>query len=125
MLDQFFCGGLRRIQQITSRDAAIILDPLEDLLLLFLPHPRQLADLALARQLLYAFEIANLKCVPEQRNGLWPKTLNLEQIEHRGPVLLQQFTVQPQLSFAENFLDVLAHALADAGNLQQLFWLTN
>ena len=58
-----------------------------------------------------------------QRDGLRPQPLNLQQLQHAGPVFLQQLLMQPQLAFAAKLLDVRRHSLADAGNLQQLLGL--
>ena len=62
---------------------------------------------------------------PDESNSLWAQTLDFEQIEHGGPVLLQQFRVQRELSFLKQLLHVLQHALADPGDGQNLFRLTD
>ena len=106
---------------IAAGDAAIILNAFEDLLLRLLPHARQGAQLALARQLFHAFQVTDLEDVPDERNGLGPQALDLEQLQHGRAILFQQLGVQPQLAFFENFLKVHAHSLADAGNGEQRF----
>ena len=125
VLDEFLRDRVGGIEMIAAGDAAVILDALEDLLLRLLAHARQGAQLALAGQLFYAFQVADLKDVPDERDGLGPQALDFEQLKHRRAILFQQLGVQPQLAFFENFLQVLAHSLADAGNGEQCFLVTD
>ena len=120
MLGQLLRGAVGFVEQEAPGDAAIIFNRLQDFLLALFAQARQLAQLAFARQLLHAGEIAHLEGAPQQRDGLRAESLDLQQLQHRGPVLLQQLLVRPELAAAAQLLDVGRHALADAGNLQQL-----
>ena len=104
---------------------AIVLDRLEDFLLLLFAHARQFAQLALARQLLDAFQVADLVRAPQQRDRLRAEALDLQQLEHRRAVLLQQLGVQRDAPGLVEILQVRAHALADAGNFEQLLGFGN
>ena len=112
-----FCAWMfGGIEQKAAGDAAIVLDGLEQLLLLLLPHAGKFADFAFARQLVHALEIADVIGAPDQRDGLRSEALDLQQVEHRRVIFLQQVGVQAQASFFEHFLQVEQHAFADAGN---------
>ena len=121
VLGQLFRRAVGFIQQKPPRDAAIILDCFEDFLLALLAHARQFAQLAVARQLFHSGEIAYLEGAPQQRDGLRSEPLNLQQLQHAGPVLLQQFLVLRKLAFAAQLLNIRRHSFTDTGNPQQLF----
>ena len=125
MLDKFLRDRVSSIEMIAAGDAAVVLDAFEDLLLRLLAHARQGAQLALAGQLFHAFQVADLEDVPDEGNGLGAEALDLEQLQHGGTIFFQQLGVQAQLAFFENFLQVLAHSLADAGNGEQRFLVTD
>ena len=120
MFGQLLRGAIGFVEQEAPGDAAVILNRLQDFLLALFAQARQFAQLAFARQLLHAGEIAYLEGAPQQRNGLRPQPLDLQQLQHRGPVFLQQLLMRAELAAAAQLLDVGGHAFADAGNLQQL-----
>ena len=64
VLGQLLRRAIGFVQQEAAGDAAIVLDRLQDLLLALFAQARQLAQLALARQLLHAGEVAYLKGAP-------------------------------------------------------------
>jgi hypothetical protein len=125
VLDQLLRGAVGLVQQKAPGNPAVLLDGLEDLLFLFLAHARQLAQLAFARQLLHGGRVADLERVPDERYRLGAETLDLQQIQHRRLIFCEQLAVEPELALAEDLLNVGGHALADAGNLQQLLGLTH
>ncbi len=123
VLGQFLGGTVSFIEQESAGYAAIAFDRLEDLLLALFAEARQLAQLAFARQLLDALEVAHLKCAPHQRDGLRSEALDFQQLQHAGAILLQQFLMLLQFALPAQFLNVGGHAFADAGNLKQLLRL--
>src|SRR5271157_1331510 len=120
VLGQFLRGAVGFVDQEASSNAAIILDCLQDFLLALLAQPRQLAQLAFARQIFHPSDIAHLEGAPQQRAGLRAEPLDLQQLQHRWPVFLQQLLMNPKFAAAAQLLDVRRHAFANAGNLQQL-----
>ena len=125
MLHQFlgqFFGG---VEQESSGDAAIVFDRLKQLYFMFFTHARQRADLALARQLLYALEVADLVGAPDQGNRLRPQTLNLEQFEHRGAVFFQKFGVRFDAAILEKHLQIGQHAFANTLYFEKFLRLLN
>ena len=94
MLGQLLRGAVGFVEQEAAGDAAIILDRLQDFLLALFAQARQLAQLAFARQFLHAGEVADLEGAPQQRDGLGAESLDLQQLQHRGPVFLQQLLMR-------------------------------
>ena len=106
------------VEQEAAGDAAIVLDGLEQFLFLLLAHAREFANLSFLGQLGHALDVAHLIGAPDQSDGLRAQALDLEQVEHRRVILLEQFGMQRKLALFEHFLQVLQHAFADAGNGQ-------
>ena len=125
VLGQLLRGAVGFVEQEAPGNAAVILNRFQDFLLALFAQARQFAQFAFARQLLHAGEIADLEGAPQQRDGLRPQPLDLQQLQHRGPVLHQQVLVRPKFAAAAQLLDVGRHAFADAGNLQQLLGLVD
>ena len=117
---EFFGFGFGGVDQEAAADAAIVLDGLEQLGFVLLAHARQFADLSLARQLLDAVDVADFVGAPDQRDGLRPEALNLQQLQHRRVIFLQQFGLNGELAVFEEFLQVAQHAFADAGDGEHL-----
>ncbi len=118
MVDDLLGFAFGGVQQEASGDAAIVFDGLEQFLFVLFTHARQFANLAFARQFLHAFDIAYLIGAPDQGDGLRPQALNLEQVQHRRAIFLQQFGVQRESALFEHFLQVHQHAFADAGDFE-------
>ena len=108
--------GFGGVEEEASGDAAIVLDGFEQFLLVLLAHAGQTANLAFLGQLLYAFGIADVIGAPDQGDGLRAEALNLQQVEHRGVIFLEQLGVQREPAFFKHFLQVQQHSLADAGD---------
>ncbi len=89
MVDDFLGFPFRRVEQETPGDAPVVFDGLKQLLFVLLSHAGKLANLSLSRQFFHALKIADLIGAPDQRNRLWSQALNLEQIKHGRPILLQ------------------------------------
>ena len=123
IFDQFFREFFGRVEQESSGDAAVVFDGLEQFELVLFAHARQRANLAFARQLLHAFEIADLIGAPDQGNRFRTQALNLEQFEHRGAIFLQQFGVGFDAAIFEEHLQIGQHALADALDCEKFFRL--
>src|SRR3954464_3056416 len=102
------------------RDALVILDAFQDLLLVLLAHPRQGAQLAFRRELRHSIYVAYLERVPDESDGLRPESLDLQQIEHAGTELREQLRVQSQLAFRCDLADVRRHPFPDARDREQL-----
>ena len=125
MLDDFFGLLFGRVEQEASGDAAVVFDGLEQLLFLLLSHAGKLANFSFAGQFGHALEIAYVIGAPDQGDGLGAQALDLEQVEHRGVILLKQFGVQRKFSFLEHFLQVDQHAFADAGDGEDFFGIVD
>ena len=118
----FEFGG---VDEEAAADAAIVLDGLEQLGFVLFAHARQFADLAFARQFFDAVDVADFVGAPDQGDGLRPEALNLQQLQHRGMIFLQQFGLHGELAVFEKFLQVPEHALADAGNCENLLGIVD
>ena len=122
---EFFGFRLGCINQKAPTNAAIVFDGLEQLRLVLFAHARQFANLALSRQFLDTVHIADFVGAPDERDRLRPQSLNLQQLQHRRAVLLQQFRLHRQLAVFEEFLEIAKHAFADAGNFEDLLRLSD
>src|ERR1700722_3983068 len=80
----------RRSEPESAADAAIVLDRLQELGFVLLAHARQDSNFAFARQLLDAFNIATLVRTPDECDGFRAEPLNLQQLQHRRVVFLEQ-----------------------------------
>ena len=98
MLGQLLRGAIGFVEQEAARNAAIILNRLQDFLLALFAQARQFAQLAFARQLLHAGQVAHLERAPQQRDGFRSESLDLQQLQHRRPVFLQQLLVRAELA---------------------------
>ncbi len=116
VLDDLFGLLFGGIEQKAAGDAAIVFDRFQQLLFLFRPHARELAYLSFPGQFGHALGVAHLVGAPDEGDGLRAQALDLEQVEHRGVILLEQFCVQREFSLFEHFLQVQQHAFADAGD---------
>ena len=117
---ELFGLGLGGIDEEAAADAAVVLDGLEQLGFVLLAHARQFADLAFARQFLDAIDVADLVGAPDERDGFRAEALNLQQLQHRRVIFLEQFGLHGEFAVCEEFLQVAQHAFADAGNRENL-----
>ena len=62
-----------------------------------------------------------LERAPEQSDFFRAQRLNVEQVENRGGIFLQQLFAQAVVAGFEDFLDVLGQAVADAGEFGEFF----
>ena len=97
------------------------LDRFQNVLFAFFAEARQVAQLAFARQLLHLLHGARLECFPEKRDFLRPERLQFQQMQNRFGIFFEEFCSQGIIAGLENFLDVIGHALADAGQFHQFF----
>src|SRR6516165_9700223 len=108
------------IDQEAARNAAVIFNCLEDLLLAFGAQAGEGLKLAFLCQFFHSLNIADVEGAPDQCYGLGAQALNLEQLEHRGIVLLAKLLVELQLAGGDQFLDVGGHSLADTGDRHEI-----
>ena len=92
---------------------------------MFLAHARQFANFSCARELLDAIHVGDFVGAPDQRDRLGPETLDLQQLQHRRVILLQQLGLNGELAGIEQFLQVGEHSLADAGNGEHLLGIAD
>src|ERR1700674_1056059 len=123
MFHEFFGQLFGGVEQESSGDAAVVFNRFEQLQFVLLAHARQLADLAFARQLLHALQVAHLMGAPDQGNRLRPQTLNLEEFKHRGAVFFQQLGVRFDAAIFEKHLQIGQHAFANARHRKKFFRL--
>ena len=123
VLGQLFGLSFGGVDQEAAADAAIVFDRLQQLRFVLLAHAGQFADLSFARKFLDAIDVADFVGAPDQRDGLRAQALNLQQLQHRRVVFLQQFGLNGELAVFEEFLQVAQHALADAGDGEHLLGL--
>ena len=103
---EFFGLGFGGVDQESAADAAIVLDGLQQLGFVLLAHARQFANFAFARQLLDAVDVANFVGAPDQCDGLRTEALNLQQLQHRGMVFLEQLGLNREFAVFEKFLQI-------------------
>ena len=120
-VDELFGFGLAGVDEEAAADAAVVFDGLQQLGFVLLAHAGEFADFSFAREFLDAIDIADFVGAPDERDGLRAEALNLQQLQHRRVVLLQQFGLYRELAVGEKFLQVAEHALADAGDRKDLF----
>ena len=97
------------------------LDRFQNVLFAFFAEAFQVAQLAFARQLFHLFDRSGLECFPEMRDLLGPERLQLEQLENRFRIFFEELFAQGVVAGLEDFLDVVGKALADAGQIHELF----
>jgi len=71
---------------------------------------------AFARQLFHPIHVAHLVGTPDQRNRLRSQPLNLQQLQHRRVILLEQVGLHAEAAVLEQLLQIDQHAFADAGD---------
>src|SRR5713226_1427467 len=125
MIDDLIRLVFRCVEEEAAGDTAVVLNRFEQLLFLLFAHAGQDANFAFARQLLHALHIADLVRTPDEGNGLRAQALDLQQVEHRGPVFFQQLGMYGETAVLEHLLQVLQHAFADAGNFEHLLGLVD
>ena len=116
ILGELLRFGFGGVDEKAARDAAVVFDGLQQLLFVLLAHARQFANLAFARKFFYAIDIADLIGAPDQGNRLRSEALDLQQLEHRRVIFLEQFGLHRESAVFEQFLQVDQHAFADAGD---------
>ncbi len=116
----FLALDLGDVDEEASADATIVFDRLHQLGLVLLAHAGKFADFSFAREFLDTVDIADFVGAPDQRDRLGTEALNLEQLQHRGVIFCEQFSLDGEFSCAEELLQVGKHALANAGNGEHL-----
>ena len=61
---------------------------------MLLAHTGQDTNFAFSRELLHAFKITNLVGAPDESDGFGTKALNFQQLQHGGPIFLEQIGVK-------------------------------
>ncbi len=84
---------------------------------LFSPKPGRSRSLPSVRELLKSLDRGDFEMAPEKRDFFRPERLQRKQIEQRGRIFLQQLLAEGVVAGFQDFLDVLGHAVADAGQL--------
>ncbi len=120
ILGQFASLLFGRVNQVAAPDAAVVLNGLQQFGFVLFAHAGQLANLSLAREFLDAVDVADFVGAPDECDGLRSEALNLQQLQHRRVVFLEQFHLDGELAAFEKLLEVVQHSLADAGNSQNL-----
>ena len=108
---------VRHIDEESSRAGQVLelLGGFQDVLLAFFAEAGQVAQLAFARELFDAVDGGDLEFLAEEGDFLRPERLQLEQIEQGGRIFFQQLLAQAVVAGFQDFVDVLGHAFADAG----------
>ena len=109
---------LRVIDEIAAADALVVFDGLDQLEFVLLAHAGKFTNLPGAREFLHSIHVGNLVGAPDQRDRFRPQTLDLQQLQHRRVIFLEQLGVQREPAVLEQFLQVFQHAFADSGNGQ-------
>ncbi len=103
-----------------SREVLELLGGLQDVLLALLAESRQIAQFAFAREFRNSVNGGDLEIAPEKRDLLRAERLQVEQVQNRRRIFLQQFLAQAVVAGFEDFADVLGHPVADAGQCLEL-----
>ena len=80
----------------------------------------QVSQLSFLRQLLHAFNGADLEFLPKERHFLRSHGLQTENFEQGHRIFLQQFVAQGVVAGLQNLANVRGHTFADAWQFLQL-----
>ena len=96
-------------------------DRFQDIFFALFAEAGQVAQLAFAGQFFDLLDRAGLEGFPEKRDFLGPRDCTPSKSENRFGIFLEEFLSQGVVAGLEDFLDVIGHALADAGQFHQFF----
>ena len=106
---------------VTATVCSVILDPFFQFLDLLLAIAGQRRELACVNRRVQFINAADAQRFPHQRDAFRTHAGELEHFEHGRLVAREQLVAQLHAAVRDHLLNVGSHALADAGNLQQLF----
>ena len=115
--------ALGEVQQKASGRFLDHFDGLEDVGFAFLAEAGEFAQFAFAGQIFDLFDSGGFEGAPEKGDLFGAERLNVEEVENRGGIFFQQFFAQGVVAVLEDFADVLGHAVADAGELGEFFFV--
>ena len=120
MRNQLFGRFFRHIDVETPGGLLVHLDRFQNILFALFAEARQIAQLALARELFHLLHRSRLEGFPEKRDFFRSERLQIQKIEDRSRIFLEELASQGIVAGLENFLNVIGHAVADAGQFHQL-----
>src|SRR5208283_1035128 len=120
VLDNRCCRLFRCADQESSRRLLEHLHRLQNILFALLSKPRQVPQLAFLRQFFDVRHRPGLERLPQHRHLFRPQRLQLQQIQDRLRIFLQQLLPQTVVARLHNFLQMLHHAVADPRQFRQL-----
>ncbi len=106
--------------QKSSRRLLEHLHRLQNILLALLSKSRQVPQFAFLRQFFHIRHAAGLELAPQKRHLLRPQRLQIQQIQNRLRIFLQQFLSQRIIPGLNNLLQMLHHPVANSRQLRQL-----
>ena len=112
--------GFHEVDQEAPGDLLVDLDGFQDIGFTFFAEAGKFAELAFAGEGFDGVDGAGFEGAPEQGDFLGAERLQVEQVENRGRIFLQELLAQAVVVGLENFLNVLGHAVADAGQFGEL-----
>ncbi len=77
-----------------ARKVLELLGGLQNILFALFAEARKVAQFAFARELRDAIDGADFEIAPEKRDLFWAERLQMEQVEQRGRIFLQQLLAQ-------------------------------
>ncbi len=98
-------------------------DRLQNILFALFAKTGKVAEFPLFCDFLYIGDCPGLEVGPQKRHLLGPERLQLQQIQNRRRIFLQQFFPKRIITRLNDFLKMLHHALSDSRKLFQLFRL--
>ncbi len=118
--------GCRLFRGINEKPSARFLEHFhgfEDVLFAFLAKTSEVAEFPFFCDALHVGYRAGLKVGPQKGDFLWAERLQLQHVQKRRRIFLQQLLAQRVVAGLHNLLEMFDHAVADSRQFLELFRL--
>src|SRR5262249_18517966 len=123
VFSQLIGFGLRDIDKESSAYAPVVCNGLEQFGFMLLAHAGEFANLTLFGEFLHSIDIADLVRAPDQRDSLGTQSLDLQKLQHRRVIFIEQLFLQRELAFRKQLTQIFQHALANAWDREDLLFV--
>ncbi len=121
MRNDHVCGVLGGVDVKSSAGFLEDFHCFQNILFALFAKPRQIAKFSFFCQLFHVRHCSGFEVGPQESDFLRAQRLQLEQIQNGRRIFLQQFFAQGVIAGLHDFLQVFHHAVADSGELLELF----